>query len=78
MAAVDTMDRAREAVRHEEGRLLKPEEVAAWLGVSRAKAYAMLKAGEIPSVMVGGNRRVRFTALDTYLAQLEAESGSAA
>jgi excisionase family DNA binding protein len=33
--------------------LLKPEEAAGMLGLGRAKVYAMVAAGELPSVKLG-------------------------
>lgn len=47
--------------------LLKPEAVAHQLQISRTKAYALIKAGEIVSVRIGGNRRVRRKDLDSYI-----------
>jgi excisionase family DNA binding protein len=47
--------------------VLKPGEVAERLDVSRSKAYAMIAAGEIPSVEIGGCVRVRLTDLLTYV-----------
>ena len=34
------------------------------IGVSRAKAYEMVASGEIPSVLIGGVRRVPVEALE--------------
>lgn len=52
--------------------LLKPEAVAHQLQVSRTKAYALIKSGEIVSVQIGGNRRVRRKDLDRYIEGLSA------
>lgn len=78
MGTAGTMEMARAAVQQMPERMLKPPEVAAWLGVSLAKAYALMAEGEIPSVKVGGNRRVRLSALHAYIARIEAEGGSPA
>ena len=47
--------------------LLKPAEVAEILQVSMAKAYALLKQGEIPTVRIGTNVRVRREDLEKYI-----------
>ena len=47
--------------------LLKPAEVAAILQVSMAKAYTLLKRGEIPTVRIGTNVRVRREDLEKYI-----------
>ena len=39
--------------------LLKVPDVVACLGVSRAKVYELMASGELPSVRVGGSRRIR-------------------
>jgi excisionase family DNA binding protein len=71
------MERANAAVKPE--RLaLRPEEAAAALGISRAKAYQLIATGELPSFKMGGNRRVSAEALRAFVARLEAENGSAA
>jgi putative molybdopterin biosynthesis protein len=50
-----------------EERLLKPNEVAEILQVSKAFAYALLKRGEIPVVRIGNLVRVRREDLDEYI-----------
>lgn len=52
--------------------LLKPEAVAHQLQVSVSKAKRMILDGEIESVRVGGNRRVRRKDLDRYIEGLSA------
>ena len=44
--------------------LLRPEEVAYALGISRSSAYQMIAAGELPSVKVAGMTRVPREALE--------------
>ena len=44
--------------------LLKYEEAAAILAVSKSKLYRMVIAGEIPAVKFGGNIRIRMTDLE--------------
>lgn len=62
------------------GRLaLTVPEFAAAIGVSRAKAYEMLKVGEIPTIVLGGCRRVRVADARSWLdAQPIAPVGGAA
>jgi len=47
--------------------LLKPTEAADLIGVGRSKMYALLAAGELPSVRVGGSVRVPATALRIWV-----------
>ncbi len=50
-----------------EERLLKPDEVAEILQVSKAFAYALLKRGDIPAVRIGNLVRVRREDLEKYI-----------
>lgn len=50
--------------------LMRVPEVAAQLGISRAKVYELMAAGRIPSVKIDGCRRVRSTDLDDYIGSL--------
>jgi excisionase family DNA binding protein len=50
-----------------EVRLLKSEEVAAILKISRSMAYAIMKRGDIPTVRIGSSVRVRPEDLDKYI-----------
>lgn len=47
--------------------LLRVPEVAASLGISRAKVYELLADGSLPSVKIGGCRRVRASDLIAYV-----------
>lgn len=47
--------------------VLRVEEAAALLSVSRAQAYALIARGEIPSVRVGKAVRVPRRALEAWL-----------
>jgi len=49
--------------------LLTPEEAALALGISRAKLYPMLMCGSIPSIRIGGSRRVSISALERFIEQ---------
>jgi excisionase family DNA binding protein len=50
-----------------ETKLLTPGEVAEVLKVSKAKAYSLLKNGEIPTVRIGALVRVRQQDLERYV-----------
>ncbi|MBU2611883.1 MAG: helix-turn-helix domain-containing protein [Chloroflexi bacterium] len=50
-----------------ETRLLKSDEVAEILQVSKALVYVLLKRGEIPSVRIGKVVRVRLEDLERYI-----------
>lgn len=59
--------------------LVRPEEGARAINVSRATFYAMLARGEIPSVTIGRSRRIPAEALRRWVATRVAEqTGSAA
>jgi excisionase family DNA binding protein len=48
-------------------RMLRPKEVAEWLGISESMAYGMMRRGEIPSVPVRSYLRVREDKLMEWL-----------
>ena len=50
--------------------LLTPTEAAKALGISRASLYSLLMRKEIPSIRVGGLRRVPIAALQRYIDEL--------
>lgn len=50
-----------------EPRLLKSEEVAEILQVSRSFAYQLIKRGEIPSLRIGSAVRIRPEDLQRYI-----------
>ena len=50
--------------------LLKYDEAADMLAVSKSKIYRMVLAGEIPAVRFGGNIRIRLTDLEQLVAGL--------
>jgi len=60
-----------------EPELLRIEEVARRLGLSRSKTYALAASTALPTVRVGGSIRVRRADLDVWLANLPG-SGTAA
>lgn len=53
--------------------MLRPEEAADAIGVSRAKAYMLIASGEIPAVRVGKVLRVPVEALRQWIARQLAE-----
>jgi putative molybdopterin biosynthesis protein len=56
--------------------LLKPDEMADVLKISRAKAYTMLRRGEIPAVRIGSLVRVRRSDLERYILERETTNPS--
>jgi excisionase family DNA binding protein len=52
-----------------EVRLLKSEEVAEILKISRAMAYKLMQRGEIPTIRIGSAVRVRVEDLEKYVAE---------
>jgi excisionase family DNA binding protein len=56
--------------------LLKIPEVAASLGISRAKVYELIADGSLRSVKIGGARRVRASDLVSYVDTLESLTSS--
>jgi excisionase family DNA binding protein len=47
--------------------LLKPQDVAQRLKISRAMAYKLLTMGELPAIRIGRIVRVRETDLEEYI-----------
>jgi excisionase family DNA binding protein len=68
----------REQVQHQAVRplpervLLTVEEAAERLGIGRTTAFALVKSGEIESVLIGRLRRVSVSAVQYYAARLVA------
>lgn len=52
--------------------LLRPEEAARSLGVSRTTVFELMRSGALRSVKIGAARRVSATALAEFVAELEA------
>ena len=50
--------------------LLTVEEAAERLHIGKTKTYALVKAGEIESVLIGRLRRIHIDAIDAYAARL--------
>jgi excisionase family DNA binding protein len=53
--------------------LLTVEEAAERLGIGRTTAFALVKSGEIESVLIGRLRRVSVSAVQDYAARLIAD-----
>lgn len=50
---------------------LTPAEAGEAIGISRAKAYELIRAGEIPSFKVGSSTRISVAALQRWIAEQE-------
>jgi excisionase family DNA binding protein len=59
-------------------RLLRAQEVAQILQISKSFVYAMIERGEIPSVHLGRSRRVRFEDLQRFIEANVRDSGNPA
>lgn len=55
--------------------LLTPEEAAQALGIGRTELYRLLAEGFLPSVRIGGSRRISTEALDRFVHSLEPAAG---
>ena len=53
--------------------LLRIEEAAEWLGLSKRKTYELVARGEIASVYIGRSRRVALATLESFVERLAAE-----
>ena len=51
-----------------------PLDVAEKLQIGRTKVFALLKSGELPSVLIGRQRRVLPEQLDAFMEKLRAET----
>ena len=56
-------------------KLLTANEVAEILGVSRSKAYRMMRTMELPTISIGKNVRVSVEDLEKYISQNREEIG---
>lgn len=57
--------------------LLRPEQVAMVLNVSRWKVFELIRLGELRSVKSGGSRRISAMAVREYVMRLEKAEGAA-
>lgn len=53
--------------------LLRPDEAADAIGVSRAKAYELIAKGDLPSVRIGGSVRVPLEGLKRWVSERTTE-----
>ncbi|MEY9913296.1 excisionase family DNA binding protein [Catenulispora sp. MAP12-49] len=53
--------------------MLTVEQAADAIGIGRTTMFALLKSGEVESVLIGRLRRVPVSAIDGYLGRLVAE-----
>ena len=58
--------------------LMRVEEAAAMLAISRTRAYALVQSGVIPSVRLGGTLRVPVRQLREWVEQQVLEAGAKA
>jgi len=58
--------------------LLRPEQAARVLNVSRWKVFELIRLGELRSVKSGGSRRVPISAIREYISRLESIEVTAA
>ena len=58
----------RMAITEQRHDLLTVAELQAYLRVSRATAYGLVRSGEVPSIRVGGNIRIPRAELDQQFA----------
>lgn len=56
--------------------LLRPQEAADALGISRARLYQLLATGELGSVKLGASRRVPTVELDAFVQRLRFDHGN--
>jgi excisionase family DNA binding protein len=56
--------------------LLTPEQAAKALGVGRTKLYALLRSGQLHSVMLGGSRRIPMAVLKRFVDELATVAGA--
>jgi excisionase family DNA binding protein len=57
--------------------LLTVEEAAERLHIGKTKTYALAKAGEIESVLIGRLRRIHIDAVNAYAARLTRQQATA-
>lgn len=56
--------------------LLRPEDAAEILSVSRTTLFGLLQSGAIRSVKIGGLRRIPFEALQEFVIRLSCDTGA--
>jgi excisionase family DNA binding protein len=71
-------DRPQSAERTEDVELMTVPEVMQALRISRFQLYRLIGSGRLPSISFGRSRRVRRSALKSYLERLEQETTASA
>ena len=61
---------------HQKRLLLRPEDAAQALSVSRTTLYGLLQSNAVRSVKVGGMRRIPVEALEEYVRHLSGDKGA--
>lgn len=56
----------------------RPKDAAAYLGIGTTTLYALIKAGEIPTIKIGAATLITVADLDAFLERKRAESQKAA
>jgi excisionase family DNA binding protein len=54
-------------------RLLRPEEAADALAVSRSKVYELMRSGRLGAIKIDGSRRVPVEAVDDFIERAKEE-----
>lgn len=68
----------QQVIRLHEPALLRPEDVARSLQISRTRVYDLIRDGSLRSVKVGSSRRVTPSALGDFISSLEPFGGGEA
>jgi excisionase family DNA binding protein len=58
--------------------LLKPEQAAERLGISRSRVYKLISEGTLPSITIGKSRRVPADALRRWVKERQSEQAGVA
>ena len=56
--------------------LVRPEEAATALGVSRTKVYELMASGKLSSLKIGRSRRIPVEALTAFVSAISKESAA--
>ena len=51
--------------------LVTPKEAASRLRIGRSKIYELMRVGDLPSLKIGGSRRITTEALAKFISRLE-------
>jgi excisionase family DNA binding protein len=56
--------------------LVRPEDAASALGVSRTKVYELMASGRLSSLKIGRSRRIPVEALNAFVSAISKESAA--